>query len=346
MTHQQPRALANAQVPLPLRPSGTGALSGTGRAHGKVILLGEHAAVYGAPAVAVPLPALSCTVTAAWTADPGGGPGRHRYTPFTVPGDGLVSPATGGLPQGLCLLIDTALRRARRPDVPVVGLTLASNIPYGRGLGSSAACAHALTHALDQLLHLRLSAAEVFEYVQISETATHGRASGIDALAVGSTRPVLLSDGRPRTPPVSAQAWIVVADSGNAGDTRQAVTMLRDAFDEHPLRREDFLAQSASLTRRALRALEHGRLDRLGQDLTDCHSLLAGLQLSTKRVDALVNAALGHGALGAKMTGGGLGGCAIALTDSAAAADTLAEHLRRNDAVNTWTARIEQGGPV
>ncbi|MFE0062538.1 mevalonate kinase [Streptomyces sp. NPDC059003] len=346
MTRPQPGALSAVQVSGSPQRYEDGPPSGSGRAHGKAILLGEHAVVYGAPAVALPLPALSCTITATLSTEPGGGPGHYRHTPFTVPESDASAPAPGLLPPGLCLLIDTALRQAARLDVPAMDLLVESDIPLGRGLGSSAACACALAHALDQLLRLRLSAAEVFEYIQIAETVAHGRASGIDALATRATRLVLLADGHPTTPPVGAEAWIVVADSGSPGYTQQAVGMLRAAFDSHPLRREYFLHRSQSLTRLALHALEQGRLDRLGWHLGACHALLAELQLTTDRVDALVDAALAHGALGAKMTGGGLGGCVIALTDTAVAADTLAACLLHHGAARTWTGPIEPGRPT
>lgn len=346
MTRSQPGTFGAVQAPGSPQGYEPGPPSGSGRAHGKAILLGEHAVVYGAPAVAVPLPALSCTITATLSTEPSGGPGHYRHTPFAIPVAGAAAPAPGVLPHGLCLLIDTALRTAGRLDVPAVDLLVESDIPLGRGLGSSAACARALAHALDQLLRLRLSAADVFEYIQIAETVTHGRASGIDALATGATRPVLLVDGHPTTPPVGAQTWIVVADSGSLGHTQQAVGMLRAAFDAHPLRREYFLDRSQSLTRRALHALEQGWLDRLGRHLSDCHALLAELQLTTDRVDALVDAALAHGALGAKMTGGGLGGCVLALTDTADAADTLAAGLLHHGAARTWTAPLEPGRPI
>ncbi|WP_442816659.1 mevalonate kinase [Streptomyces sp. NBC_01304] len=345
MIQQQSGAFSAVQLPGFPGPYDPGLRSGAGGAHGKAILLGEHAVVYGAPAVAVPLPALTCTANVTLTGEPIAGEARRHYTPFSIPADGAAFPATGVLPPGLCLLIDTALRQARRLDVPGVDVLVESNIPFGRGLGSSAACARALIHALDHLLQLRLTAAEVFDYVQIAETAAHGRASGIDSLATGSTRPVLLSDGCPSTPPVGTQAWIVVADSGSPGDTKQAVGMLRAIFNEHPRCREEFLARSTSLTNQALRALEQGQLEMLGRQLTDCHALLAKLQLSTDGVDDLVDAALAHGALGAKMTGGGLGGCIIALADTAAAADALAARLDERDAVRTWTARIESGRP-
>ncbi|QDY80393.1 mevalonate kinase [Streptomyces qinzhouensis] len=346
MSQQRSGGLRTGRAALPPGALDQGRASGTGRAHGKAILLGEHAVVYGAPAVAVPLPALSCTVTAGFAAESSGGPDHHRYPPLAAPTGGAAPSAAGTMPPGLCLLTDTALRQGHGSDPPALDITMRSDIPYGLGLGSSAACARALTHALDQLLHLRLTPAEILDYIQIAENTAHGRASGIDALATGSNRPVLLADGHARTPAVGTRAWIVIADSGGPGDTRQAVGMLRTAFDEHPPRREQFLARSTALTGCALRALARGRLDALGRYLTDCHALLAALGLSTDPVNALVDTALTHGALGAKMTGGGLGGCVIALTDTATAAGTLAARLSENGAARTWTAPVEPGRPV
>ncbi|MEU0687338.1 mevalonate kinase [Streptomyces uncialis] len=345
MSEQHHRGPGTGQAPPAPTAPGPGRPSGTGRAHGKAILLGEHAVVYGAPAVAVPLPALSCVVTVGFPTGSDGGTGRNRRTALAVPTGRTVPAEAGVMAPGLCRLTD-ALCQDHRLDVPAVDVTLENDIPHGMGLGSSAACARALTHALDQLLRLNLTAAEIFHYIQISENSAHGRASGIDALATGSTRPVLLADGHTSTPPVGTRAWIVVADSGSSGRTRQAVGMLRTFFDEHPLRRERFLARSASLTHQALRALDRGRLDALGRHLIDSHALLAALRLSTDRVDALVDTALAHGALGAKMTGGGLGGCVIALTDTAAAAATLAARLVGNGVARTWTTSIEPGRPV
>lgn len=318
------------------------ALSGTGTAHAKAILLGEHAAVYGAPALAVPLTALTCRATV--TAGPPGTCGLHSLRlrgPLTATGNILFT--ADEPPAGLGLLVDAVLQRTGNSRRAGIDVELTSAIPPARGLGASAAYARALTRALDQFLGLGLSERQVFDYVQLAETATHGRASGIDALATGSSGPVLLQAGACSSPPVAQDAWIVVADSGTPGSTRQAVAMLRAHFGAHPQARTRFLSQSAILTNRGLRALAEGHLDTVGSCLTDTHQLLSDLRLSTQNLDALVEAALDWGALGAKLSGGGLGGCVIALTDTAAGADALAVHLTHHGAVHTWTAHIEGG---
>ncbi|MFE5853489.1 mevalonate kinase [Streptomyces sp. NPDC056500] len=318
------------------------AATGRGSAHAKAILLGEHAAVYGAPALAVPLPQVACRATA--TPRPSGRRGLARLSCVpTLPGTGEDTAAWEEIPPGLAMLVDALLQHAAGAP-QAVDVEFETGVPPGRGLGASAALARAVTRALDQLLGLDLSEAEVFDYVQLAETAAHGKASGIDALATGSIRPVLLSAGRASTPAVGRDAWIVVADSGTPGSTRQAVTMLQTHFDTSTPAREQFLTCSRVATGQALHALAHGHLHTVGSCLSDTHQLLAGLNLSTDRIDRLVGAALEAGALGAKMSGGGLGGCMVALSDSPTGAEALSYHLLQHGAAHTWTTRIEKGG--
>ncbi|MFI5867535.1 mevalonate kinase [Streptomyces sp. NPDC051546] len=339
MTRPISRALA---APPDRHESHTAAASGTGEAHAKAILLGEHAAVYGAPALAIPLTSLTCRATV--TPGPTGARGlvsmRCLWSPPPAQ-DAFVDPSEP--PLGMSLLVNSVLQRVEAGRLMGVEVELATAIPPGRGLGASAAYARALTRALDQLLGLNLSEREVFDYVQLAETASHGQASGIDSLATSSTRPVLLQAGCSTSPPVAHEVWAVIADSGTSGSTHQAVTMLRRHFDLYPEARTRFLAESAALTRRALRALAEGHLETVGWCLTDTHQLLFDLKLSTADLDVLVEAALDWGALGAKLSGGGLGGCVIALTETRISANALAAHLTQHGAVRTWTARIEEG---
>ncbi|MDJ1135139.1 mevalonate kinase [Streptomyces iconiensis] len=334
----EPRAGPDAELP------GTG----TGTAHGKVVLLGEHAVVYGAPALALPVPALGCRARVV-RRDQGGhgllGLRMVQVQPGMPSGVAPLPPHTqeSSVPEGLRTLTETVLRDAGLRSLPGVDVLVESGVPPARGLGSSAACARSLALALDDLLGLQLSADAVFHRVQASEKAAHGRASGIDALATGSRRPVLLADGHISNPPVGADGWITVADSGSGAGTRKAVAMLRDGFARDPGSREVFLHRSATLTRAGLRDMERGRLEALGGRLTDCHTLLAGLGLTTGRTDRLVDAALRAGALGAKMSGGGLGGCVIALTATERAADALAAQLTAEHGARCWRAPLAKG---
>ncbi|MEU5835610.1 mevalonate kinase [Streptomyces diacarni] len=304
---------------------------GVGRAHAKAVLLGEHAVVYGAEALAVPLPQLTVTASARRSGRQTEGPGDVS---FTVAGP-LSRPVAAQASDGLRRLISEFSAAMRVEDRPHLEVTLDCAIPHGRGLGSSAACARAVVHALADLHGRQVTEDETFALVQTAENVAHGRSSGVDARAVGAWAPLLFREGEVQELSVGCQGVFVVADSGVVGRTKDAVELLRDAFQMRRGAKEEFLRRAARLTEEARYALADGRAEQLGRRLTDYHELLRAAGLSTGAIDGLVEAALTAGSLGAKITGGGLGGCVIAVTGTEQA-DEVEQRLRAAGAVRSW----------
>lgn len=305
---------------------------GIGRAHAKVILLGEHAVVYGAAALALPVPQLTVTASAAWSSRPGG-PGGVSFTPAGSP------PVAAQDCEGLRRLAAAFKAAAGAADSPPLDVVVDAAIPHGRGLGSSAACARAVVLALAGLFGRHMTESAVFDLVQTAENVAHGRSSGVDARAVGASAPLLFQAGRARELSIGCDGLFVIADSGVAGRTRDAVELLREGFGRHAGAQERFVGRASRLTDRARHALAGGDPEEFGARLTDYHRLLRAAGLSTAGIDALVGAALTAGSLGAKITGGGLGGCVIALTRPARAAE-VTRRLREAGAVQTWTVPL------
>ncbi|MET9490999.1 mevalonate kinase [Nocardia sp. NPDC006630] len=319
----------------------TGIARGTGRAHSKAILLGEHTVVHGTPAIAFPVPALSVSAIA-W-----------RGRPVTIP-QPTDSPAglrfTAGNPltadtemSGPRVAVDEALRRWGLAEEVVEIVLDCGDIPPARGLGSSAACAGAAVRAVAELYGRSIDAETLYELVQCGEQVAHGRASGVDASAVLASGPIWFQQGAARPAQVGLDAVLVLADTGMPGATQHAVAAVRRTLDRNPVDAGRILDRATELVESAADDLEAGRVQPLGATLLDFQDLLAELGVSTPEIDTLVSAAVGAGAHGAKLTGAGLGGCVLALTDIGGAAAEVSAALRRAGAVQTWIVPVTSG---
>lgn len=255
-----------------------------GRAYGKVILLGEHFVVHGAPAIAVPLSSRTLHVRVTREAGPWGVPEPCR-----------------------CLLEEMLIQLGESPDA--ITLHLSGDLPMGQGLGGSAALAVALLRALGvhEPASLQRKAHEL-------ERLTHGTPSGIDDCVVAWERPILFTkgEGAQRIAPCpDLKIWVGL--TGASGSTQAALARVRVWRDHHPLEFADLQVRVGGLVRESVGDLAESRFDLLGAKLTENHGFLQEIGVSTPRLDTLVDAAVAAGAWGAKLTGSGLGGAVIAI---------------------------------
>ncbi|WP_232733760.1 mevalonate kinase [Kitasatospora sp. CB02891] len=311
---------------------------GTGRAHAKAILLGEHAVVYGTPALAMPVPQLAVTASAGWSSHSAGSRGDPT---FTMTGPASRGAVTAQASDGLRRLTAAFEAHTGATGGHHLDVSLDGAIPPGRGLGSSAANARAIVLALADLFGRKLTEREVFDLVQAAENLTHGRASGVDAMTVGAAAPLLFQSGEAQALDIGCDALVVVADSGTAGSTKEAVELLRAGFRAGTGKEERFMRRAAQLVDDARASLAEGEPEEFGSCLTGYHDLLRGAGLSTDRIDALVEAALQADSLGAKITGGGLGGCVLAVSRPERAGE-VARQLHAAGAVRTWAVPLRR----
>ena len=292
---------------------------GRGYTWAKAILLGEHSVVYGHPAVAVPLHDL-----------------RMRATATPVPGPSQLNCLDHRGP-----MEQAAAREFSGCQGQSFEITTHSDFPHERGLGSSAAAAGAIIRAVLEACHCDASTDELFALTQLAEQVAHGKPSGLDAAATSSPHPIRFQAGRMR--PLDQrieQAHLVIADSGVHGSTRQAVGGLRLRYEENTGTIGPLIDERGALAQTAVTALGDGDAPALGAVMDRAHTVLAELDLSLPILDELAASARRAGALGAKLTGGGLGGCVIALADSARAADRIRSALERSGASATWIHRM------
>ncbi|MBW2276096.1 MAG: mevalonate kinase [Deltaproteobacteria bacterium] len=274
----------------------------TGFANGKVILLGEHAVVHGAPALAVGVP-LGVRIDA----KPSAGPIRIRIETW-----GLEASAGDGTPVGAALL---ALLRELGLGGTGVLLIGESRLPPRAGLGSSAALATAIARALVAFHSGEIGDDRLFEAVQASERVFHGNPSGLDA-AVAIHSGVLRFEREHGAQQLDVEPpSLVVAHSGVEGHTAETVAGFARWLAEHPVDGQRRLARIAELSQTGVSAVCAGRIDRLGDAMNECHEHLSWFGVSTDALNRICEVARKAGALGAKLTGGGGGGCAVALVD-------------------------------
>ncbi len=289
-------------------------------APGKVILFGEHAVVYGQPAIAAPVTQVqACAVV----------------EDSEQPGVRLVAPDLG-LDAWLDELAqDDALAAAVRQvqsaagvaELPALVITVTSTIPIASGLGSGAAIAAAVIRALAR--HLRR--ADLAENERVSalayevEKIHHGTPSGIDNTVVSYEMPVYFERRQPRNliVPFSAARplHLLIADTGVRSSTRLVVGHVREQWRRAPAHYERIFAACGDIALSARRSIERGDVPELGALMNENHIVLQEMGVSSDELDRLVIAARGAGALGAKLSGAGWGGNLIALIAGPDAAD-------------------------
>lgn len=304
-----------------------------GTSHSKIILIGEHAVVYGKPAIALPFPTLNVTTIIEET----GRPVLVQTAFYTGP----LHKVPGRM-KGIVACMKEAVRELGE-KLTGFSLKIHSNIPLGRGLGSSAAIAISIVRALFKYFDRDLTRETLMRLVQIAETYAHGNPSGIDMEAASSTNPIWFQKGKDtETVKLGATFYLIVADTGEVGDTRAAVESIRQKYETAPVKTEASLHLLEKYTYKVRDALLNGDIPLVGSLLNLAQDELAKLGVSNQTIEHLVMEARKAGAYGAKLTGGGRGGCIIALTDTLQKAKDLSQTLLQKGARNTWYVRVSE----
>jgi len=276
-------------------------------APGKIILFGEHAVVYGQPAIAVPVTQVQAT---ACIEDAPRGSGCTIKAPDL---EQTIRLAEALAAEPLAAAVRGTLEHLQSSE-PDINISIQSTLPIAGGMGSGAAVSAAIIRVLAAHLGHKLDDASISKLVFEVEKLHHGTPSGIDNTVVVYAQAVYFIKGQPiETFNVAHPFHIAIGDTGLASPTRVTVGDVRAGWQADPSHYESLFRQIGIAVQMARRAIERGDLNALGALMDGNHALLQELNVSCPELDALVIAARRAGALGAKLSGGGRGGNMIAL---------------------------------
>ncbi len=293
-----------AQADMVLKPTSEDIPTG----HGKVILLGEHAVVYGSHAIAAPIPlamqAKACSskqegihlIIPRWGVEEQIRKGaEHQYSIF----------------KSLDLILDELELHDENMQIEVF-----PHIPRAMGLGGSAALAVAIIRALSENYKLNLSDDEVYRLSFESERIVHGSPSGIDNTLATYGSFILFRKG---TPPkmerieIREPIRVVIGLTWIESLTAKMVTKVKTAWERNKMLYNRIFNEVDELVRQGVQAIKDHDLEHLGDLMNLNQGLLNAIQVSGREIEEIVDIARANGALGAKLTGGGGGGAIIAL---------------------------------
>jgi mevalonate kinase len=288
--------------------------------HGKVILFGEHSVVHGRPALAL---AIQNSAEVTWQKS--ATQTELHIEPWHVSVDAGESLNEGR--ESLQRALQVA--RAMYDDAVELSLHATMRLPGGAGMGSSAALGVAVLRAMDEARGRKRSNEEIYERSLAWERVFHGNPSGVDNAMAAHGGMAIFTKGQPlkrivpRTP-----IRLVAGHSGSSSSTKEMVASVARQFEREPERVGKLFDAIAAIVSNGKLALEQGELKSLGQLMTLNHKLLSSLMLSTTALEEMIAAATEAGALGAKVTGAGGGGCMIALVDTDAQRDAVKDALK------------------
>ena len=302
-------------------------------APGKIILFGEHAVVYGRPALAVPVTQVHADVEVTDTDSAGiwiDAPDIDLHAEMnTLPSDHPIA-----------AVIHNLFFLSRVSPFPTINIKITSTIPVASGLGSGAAVTVALTRALSTHINYAMTDEQVNAFAYEIEKLHHGTPSGIDNTVITYAKPVYFVKGQAiETFKVGQPFTIVIGDTGVSAPTKESVGDVRKLWEADKTKWESLFDKVGELVKEARNSIESGKTKELGMLMNQNHTVLQELTVSSPELDKLVSAARTAGALGAKLSGGGRGGNMIALVEPSQA-KAVAQSLLDAGAKNTIITQV------
>jgi mevalonate kinase len=298
---------------------------GKGAGFGKVILFGEHFVVHGVPGI---VSAVDSTADA-----------EVKKTRKEIAIVDERKGAKGYAEEKKAQQLESIDRMLKAMGIEAkaaaFSIWLGGNLPGFSGLGASAASSVAIARAIAEEFGLKLSDERINEIAYEAEKAYAGTPSGIDNTA--ATYGGLLWFRRNMSGGVNVierisirkPVEIVIGSTGIVANTKAMVEGVAERKKKNPEKYARLFKQAEEVAFTAKKALHKFDLKKVGALMSENHRLLREIEVSCKELDYLVDLATRQGAFGAKLTGGGGGGCMTALTPTSALQEAVAEAIEK-----------------
>jgi len=300
---------------------------GRGSGFGKVILFGEHFVVHGVPGI---VSAIDSTVDA-----------EVKKTGKGITVRDERKGARGYTEKKRVQQKESIERMLRTMGIDlekaVLDIWLGGNLPGFSGIGASAASSVAIARGIAEELEMDLSDEKINEVAYEAEKAYAGTPSGIDNTAATYGGLIWFErnlSGGPNTIEklsIREPVEIILGNTGIVADTKEMVAGVAARKKRNPRKYDPLFKQAEDLAFTARKALEAFDLRKVGELMNENHRLLQGIEVSCKELDYLVGLARTQGAFGAKLTGGGGGGCMVALTPGKELQEAVAAAMEKED---------------
>ena len=296
---------------------------GIGKSHSKIILIGEHSVVYGYPAIAIPLKKIEieCTIEEAKS--------NFFYDETDT----------------LSVAIFTALKYLKKENVKIK-YKITSQIPQKRGMGSSAAVSIAAIRAIFNYFRENLEDELLEKLVNTAEIVAHKTPSGLDAKTCLSDKAIRFVKNKGFSYiDLNLDAYLVIADTGIYGNTGEAIQNVKNLGDKAKLSLKKLGRLTDEMTRILTGNIENKeekikKISKIGEIMTAANTELGKLNITIEKTELFVKTAIENGAAGAKISGGGLGGCVIALAENLEIMEKVKNGFTKCGAENIWVEKI------
>lgn len=307
-------------------------------ASAKIILFGEHAVVYGHPAVAIPIQDVRTSSAISIDAAVNDPVIEAKDLKIETPlGEASQLESIAHISKTIELIDDKIVK------LPKSGwrLTIWSKIPIGRGLGSSAATSIAIIRALTKAMMKVITPKDLINYSFELEKIHHGTPSGIDNTVISLEKPILFRKDHEPSAINPGNMFFIVGDTGISKKTGDIVAQVAEARNKNSEQVDRWFTRIGQIARDGALALKDGDAKRLGKLMDENQNLLQRIGVSSPELERLINTAKMRGALGAKLCGAGKGGCMVAVARDGVIAENIAADLLKAGAVRSFTTKLK-----